>query len=74
MAAVYRVSQVDPQRWQVDQWGGKDWSYVGVYSSQSAATAAVAALVPQPLAAPIFFDAAAQPTSPDPAQSEVQGV
>ena len=68
MAAQYRVSQVNPQRWQVDQWSGKDWSYVGVYSSQSAANAAVAALVPQVLAAPTYYDLQGQPTLADPVQ------
>jgi len=72
MAAQYRVSQVDPQRWQVDQWSAKGWSFFGTYSSQSAATAAVAALVPQPLAAPTYFDMQGQPTLADPIQ-EING-
>ena len=72
MLAQYRVSQVDPQRWQVDQWGSKGWNYFGIYSSQSAANAAVAALVPQVLAAPTYFDLQEQPTLADPIQ-EING-
>ena len=67
------MSQIDAQRWVVDQWSGKDWSYVGVYSSQSSANAAVAALVPQVLAAPTYYDALGQLAIPDPAQSEIEG-
>jgi len=76
-AAQYRILQLafSPEKWQVDTWTDAGWTFVGTYSSEAAAQAAIADLVPRPLPPPIFFDAAAQPTIPDPAQTdEIKGV
>jgi len=77
MSAQYRVQQVsfNPEKWELSQWTDAGWTYLGVYSTESAATSAVNALVPRPLPPPSYFDVASQSAVPDVAQTdEIKGV
>jgi len=72
--AQYRVSQLSSsplEKWQLDTWTNGAWAFLGTYSTEAAAKSALEALIPQPLAPAQFYDLAAQPVVPDPAQEVV---